>query len=363
MLYFDLFNQNHLNQLPVSKVRYPRDYSYIKRLYTYNIDTIKNYYRNRNFFVKNTHILSRYLEHFSPHFDYDLYSYIDYIETRSDFLSKHFQFTSVIEKGIVHPPYFFGNDGQELILSNSQIENIHVKETQWKDLTSIKILRTHRDDTKLLLPLAKDDGSHSGLDSVMINPIDLVLSYRQFLRSQREQDSGDFDSLKSQFIIKYVLVNMLPDIVDFVLLNRVMNMFYGIENAEPSIHYRFKLFEPKKQLERYCSDVLNVITKSHLTLPMMLKNIPLVSAKDASELLSLPDLGYFRQIRWLFYITRIDYFLFLVDASAYLHSSQYYINDWKLLTTRLLQDTIPFSHMNTEFEQDLMSKMKRVLTL
>ena len=128
MLYLDLFEKAYIERTPASGVVVPSDIAYIRRLYNFNKDNIEAYYLSRTFSTKNTHILSRYLEHLAPFLNYDLFRYIDYADNKTEYLSKHFKFTSDIEKGIVHPPFFFGNGGEEILFSNYSPANI--KETQ-----------------------------------------------------------------------------------------------------------------------------------------------------------------------------------------------------------------------------------------
>lgn len=359
MLYLEIFNKSYTEHAPHVGVHIPRDHRYLQRLYIYNRDTIVHYYQQRNFFVKNTHILSRYIEHIPPHFNYDLFRYIDYLDNKTTYLSKHFKFTSELERGIIHPAYFFGNDGQEIILSSNSIERPIEEVRQWKKIKPVSIIDCKRDDTRLLLPLGKDDGCKKSLSTVLLNPIKLALSYREFLRGYATGEN-ELDLSKNVFMTKYVLPNTLTDIIDFVFLNRVIDKFYGIEPVTPRYKHRIKIFEPFRQLDRYASDTVDNITSRKLDFVNIMKNILLVFNKDSSELLQLPDIGYTRQVKWALLLSRIDYMIFLYDVSKDKGASRHIINDWKRLVLRLKQDSALYEEMEYTFSKELKEKIYKI---
>lgn len=362
MLYLDIFNREYINKTPVTGVTIPSDINYLRRLYIFNRDSIENYYQDRNFAVKNTHILSRILEHFPTYTGYDSYRYLDFANDKTKYLAKHFKFTSDIEKGIVHPSYFFGNEGEEIIISSYENFNVQDVERNWKHAKTVSILRHNRNDTKLLLPMGNDDGSRSGLDVVLVNIPKLSIKYREFVKEQ-SINSGAGNGLvlnKNHFVMKYVLSTMMEDEIDHMFLNKIMDRFYGVEEVTPKFKHRFKIFEPTTQLDRYIDQTLNTITSKSLDFMNILHNIQLIFRMDASELLALEDLGYTRQVKWSILASRIDYMLFLFDVAKNKDSNRHYINDWKRFVTRLEKDHALDGMFSYQFEQELKEKIKRV---
>lgn len=367
MLYLDLFRSRYVESAPVTGLVIPTDINYLRRLYIFNKDQISKYYRERNFTVKNTHILSRILEHFPTYINYDDYKYVDYALEKVKYLAKHFKFTSEIEHGIVHPPYFFGNDGEEIILATYEDFNVTNTVTNWETTSAVRILKTDRDNSRLLLPLGTDDGNRRSLSTVMINIPKLALQYRQFVKKQFiNMNNGGIVLNKNHFVIKYVLSNMMEDIIDFMLLNKVMNKFYGKEDVQVKFRHRFKIFEPTTQLNRYVDQTLDVITTKKIDFVNVLHNIQLVFKIDASELLLLPEVGYTNNVKWSLFISRLDHMLFLYDVSSKsggLNLNRHYINDWKRLATRLLRDNQIKDNFLYETEKDIMEKIYRLSNL
>ena len=362
MLYLDIFNTDYISKTPLSGIVLPSDLPYLKRLYHFNRDSIQSYYQSRNFSVKNTHIISRLLEHFPSFFQYDSFRYLEVANDKTKYLAKHFKFTSSIEKGIVHPSYFFGNEGEELIISS--YENFDVNNTvhQWKTDAPISVLKHNRNDIKLLLPMGNNDESRSGLDVVLINIPRLSLKYREFLREQY-QNSTTGEGLvlnKNHFIIKYLLPTMMEDVIDHVFLNKIMDKFYGKEEVVPKFKHRFKLFEPTTQIERYIKNTLDVITNKKTDFINLLRNMQLIFKKDASELLALNDLGVTRQVKWSIIASRLDYMLFLYDISKSKDINQHYINDWKKLILRIKNDKSMMDMFSYQTNKELEEKMYKI---
>jgi len=362
MLYLDIFNREYINKTPVSGLVVPSDINYLRRLYAFNKDNIENYYKERNFAVKNTHILSRILEHFPTYISYDNYRYLEYSLDKVKYLAKHFKFTSELEKGIIHPSYFFGNENEEIIIASYEIFDINKTIKNWKNEKTISVLKHNRNDIKLLLPLGNDDGSKSGLVTTLINIPKLALQYREFIKEQSiNASNGKIVLNKNHFIIKYVLSNMMDDVIDHTLLNMIIDRFYGIETIIPKFKHRFKIFEPTLQLNRYIDQTLDVITNKKLDYINILHNIHLMFKMDASELLALPNIGYTNQIKWALFVSRLDYIIFLYDIAKSKSMNKHYINDFKRLAKRIQRDNILQDKFSYEQQKDIEEKLYKVI--
>lgn len=361
MLYLDIFDKQYIDKSFVTGLVLSSEINYLRRVYTFNKDSISSYYKKRNFAVKNTHILSRIIEHFPVYLNYDNYRYLSYSDDKIKYLAKHFKFTSEIEYGIVHPSYFFGNNCEDIIIAGYEHFNVNNFVNNWKNENCINILKHNRNDSKLLLPLGTDDGSKSGINSLMINIPKLTIMYREFIKEQMTNLNNDSVVLnKNHFIIKYVLSNMVEDLIDHMLLNKVINKFYNIEEVVPKFKHRFKIFEPTIQLNKYVDNTLDVITNKRLDFMNILHNIQLIFKIDASELLCLPDIGYTKQVKWALLVSRLDHMKFLYDVAKSKDMNKHYINDWKRLATRILKDNNIKNMFSYEREKEIFEKLYEI---
>jgi len=360
MLYLEIFETEYKNKVPITGIRTPTDYNYLKRLYQFNYDSIIDYYSTRNYSVKNTNIISRLVEHFPTLAGYESYRYLEYSTDKTKYLAKHFKFTSDIEKGIVHPSYFFGNDGSDIIISSYQPFNIKQAEVEWKTINCISTLLHNRNDIKMLLPLGTDDSSRSGLNSLMVNIPLLAIKYREFCKEQTYHEyKGEGTVLnKNHFVIKHVLPPMVSDIFDHVILNKLKDRFYGNEEITPKYKHKFKLFEPTTQLNRFIENTLDNITNKNMDYINVLRNIHLLFNKDASDLLAIPEIGTTRQSKWAIIASRLSHMLFIFEvASKSKDSNRHYLNDWSRLAKRLYSD----NDLEGKFSYDIEKEVKENL--
>ncbi|WP_396190027.1 hypothetical protein [Flavobacterium sp.] len=339
---------------------HPRDIDYLKRLYIFNQDAIQGYYSGKNFSVKNTNILSRLIEHFPLYFGYDNYRYLEVIENKLTYLAKHFEFTSDIELGSIHPAYFFGNDGDEIIFSGYENFNADTFARGWRTEKCVKTLLHPRDDTRLLLPLGNDNGCRGGLSSLFIDVPKLALKYREFMRDQTVNNETGVMLNKNNFVIKYVLSGMMSDIIDHTFMNLLMDRFYGIKPTETPKKHPFKIFEPTTQLDRYLDDTLDVITSKPIDFVNILRNIKLINCEDASELLALPDFYGTRQIQSAIVGTRIDHMLFLFDVCKSKDENGHFLNDWKRLAKRMERDSQLSRFYTYDLEKSIREKLYKL---
>jgi hypothetical protein len=358
MIYLDLFDNGYIQRTPRAGVSQQRDIDYIRRLYIFNRDAIYEYYHSRNFSVKNTNIISRIIEHLPPHLSLDTHRYLEYVDSKLVYLAKHFRFTSDLEEGVLHPPYFFGNDGEEILFAGYENFNVSEFVSNWKSAPCIFALQHHRNDNRFLLPLGSDDGNLGGLSSLYVDIPKLAVKWREFIRMQV---GADVQLTKNHFVIKYVLNTCMDTVIDHTLLNKVMDRFYGRAVVEPTKKHRFKIFEPSTQVDRYVDDTIDMLQSKSLDFVAMLRHIKLVFHDDAANLLVLPEFGATRQSRVALLSTRIDHMCFLIDIAKNKGLSRQHLNDWKRLCERTLRDNRIDEFFSYDSAKAFKEKLQKVI--
>ena len=338
MLYLDIFDKGYVQRTPRTGVTYARSLDYVRRMQRYNYDAILHYYSQRNFAVKNTHLISRMLEHLSTYPERDVYRYLDAHEERLVYLAKHFLLSSDRERGVLHPPFFFGNAGVESLIAGNESFDAIAFERQWKTQPCLFTLTHPRDDTKALLALGNDNGGVGGYASVYVDLGRLAVKWRQFHLEQMQRKDDGVVLNKNHFVMKYVLPSMMDTVLDHTLLNQVMGHFYGHSPSTVRKRHPFKIYEPDTQLHQYLEHTVHALRSKPMDFVQMLRHIPLVFHEDASQLLALPPLAGSRQVMPAVIASRIRYMVFLIDISADLQLNRHYLNDWKRLAQRLRAD-------------------------
>jgi hypothetical protein len=361
MLYLDLFNQAYVERTPFGGVTHNRDIDYLKRLYTFNQDAIQSYYQGRNFSVKNTHLISRMVEHFPTYLNTDVYSYLESVQNKLTYLGKHFKLTSEIERGVLHPPYFFGNDGDEVVFGGYDHFDAIAFARNWKNEPCLRVLKHPRDDDKLLLPLGTNDGARSGVSCVYVDLAKLAVKYREFIREGSLATEDKLVLSKNHFVMKYVLAGTMRDVIDHTLLNKVVGRFYNVTPTHPSKRHPFKIYEPSTQLERYVDNTVDMISSKPMDFMQILRHIQLVFHRNSADLLSLPDFYGSRQMMPALVVSRLDHMVFLLDVAKSKQMNKHYINDWQRLAQRVLADNSLGSFFTYEIERDIQEKLRRII--
>ncbi len=357
MHYLRLFAPDYIDRTPAEGIHLARDIILLRKTLGYNITKTVNYYQQRTFAVKNTFFLSRILEHIPAYLSYAADDYVNVVDRKVDYLAKHFKVTSEIEKGVVHPGYFFGKGNSELIMNMYDYFNPFEVEKNWRTVNPIHILKHNLNDTRLLLPIGKETTSRKGICSILINFNMLALKYREFLK---ENSRADIVLTKNNFVYKYVVNLMVADILDHVMLNKVMDKHYGREEVTPQTKHVFKLYEPDTQLARYVDNTLDVISSKGHDYINTLRNIQLVTHKDASALLKLPDFIPNKQLLWSMFVSRLDHMLFLYDVNPSKDRNRHHLNDWKRLVARLEGDRVLDGKFDYVTEAEIKEKLYRI---
>lgn len=358
MLYLEIFSKGFLERYPTTGVIKPRYLDYLRRTNAYNKSLVVDYYQSRNFKVKDNHVLARFSEHLPRMTNSDMYQFIPVAEDRVESIGKILQFTSVTNKGIVHPPHFYGNSGSEIILNDGTwVTPQHVVDN-WKDHICIETLTHNRNDLSYLLPFGYDDNARGGLSSVMLDGVALNIKLREFERNEEVKASKDDTNTvlltKSAFIAKYVIPGMLESTIDHVYLNRVMDSFYGNEIVKSKHKVNVPIRIVETQTDKFIGDILDIITNKDMDFVTLMNNIPLMFKENTADLLSFDNMTMIRQVSWVYVISRLKYMCFLYDVAKNKDSSRNFIADWKRLITRMTNDrTIDTSLYTSDITKEL----------
>lgn len=361
MSYLQIFERGYVNRSPVKGISQPREIHYLRRILTYNRDLIRNYYSSRNFAVRNTHIISRIVQHIPPMLGADLYDFIYRMKGELHYLGKNFQITSAGEQGIVHPAYFYGNDGSELLFAEDTNTDYEWVRKNWKIAKCIDVWEHQRNDTRLLLPYVENDGSRGGLSTVKIDLMTLAIMYREFVREQSIslENSGAVYS-KNVFVAKYILPNFLENDIDFRVLNRVIDRFYGNEIVTPKFKHQVALNDTSRRLDKFADDVLDTITKGKMTFMDIMFNVPLIFKVNMADLLAYDDIPNTRQANWLFLVSRLKYICFLYDVSSHKEMSTGFIADWKINVKRMEQDNRIYKNLPPRLHAEVSRQIQKI---
>ena len=322
----------------------PPGFELIKRIYQREILNIVNYYHNRVYAVQSQHFLCRLLDIASISSTYDLDRYLEIALARSPYVAKHFKFTSDLSYGEFKDGVFYGPGHQELIIYNEEYFDRYEAYKNWRNVQAIRVLDHQISDSSLLLPTGKKNTSAEGFVSITINLPLLLVQYKGFMAEQAVKQNLNNDSLLgvTHFVHMYVLPNMLYSHIEIVILNRLLNLYYGAPMSEPLKRHPFPVVNYDGKLDKILYYILEHIERAGIYYYSLLKNVPSIFMNDMQQVLLMPDIAKTRQQWWSMLTTRMKVMQFLIDVGGEraIRSNGVYINRAKVDYKRLLDENI-----------------------
>lgn len=325
---------------PTVSVSKPPGFNYIARIYNREIQTIINYYKDRAFYLHNTHLLVRILNSFTVPIEASIDRYVEMATTRGPYIAKHFQMTNEINFGKIHDGIFYGEKVKEIILSVENYFSPFTIGKNWQSLRPVTVLDHPISDLHLLLPNGKVNSTAEGLAVIAVDIPLLLTQYRYFLIEQQNNTESVLGA--NHFVYKYVLPNMLHSHIDIVVLNRMMNLHYGAPMSSNLYRYQFPIVDYSQSVDKELKRTLSRLKNSRTQYFGYIQNMLSISNPSMSDSLNMPDLAKTRQVWWAMFLTRLKVMKFLIDIGSDngVRTNGYYIGKLKLDIKRLTNERI-----------------------
>jgi len=353
-----------------SAISIPSEYNQIRDTYQNEVNSIINYYNNRVFSVKSNHVLCKLLNLSTPSITYTIERYMQIADTRSPYIGKIFNFTSEINVGKFHKGIFYGPDVEEIIYSTSEYINPFELIPNWKKIEAVKVLYHPFSNMNLLLPNGFKHSTEKGTAFIGINIELLLLQYRCFMIEQNNKlanQAGNDVSILSHrhFVHMYVLPNMIKSHIDMVLLNRLMNIFYGAPMGGDIKKHPFHISDYSNKLDNVLELVIKRLKNNSRPYQHLLKNIPSVFNKNMQVSLVMPDMAQTRQVWWSLVLSRIKIMKFLIDIGgvAGIRNNRMHINKLQVTIKHLIEENVIEAMLPTDLYFDTIETLKDILKI
>lgn len=293
---------------------YAANWNYLRTGLQQNLEKVIRYYRRAPMAVPSDHFLIRLLQSatVSKHLPIErYYSNVDGLFSLN--LGMALKMTSSLSSGHLFKGTFYGPGCDEVLIAHTADFDASEAERHWQNLRPVRVLRHPRSDLDLLLPDGTHTGIEEGLAVVAINVPMLLVQYRSFWL--REQYLADMykESPRSvnEFVHMYVLPNMLPSHLDYVLFNRISNLAKGAPMGAPVKKHPFYLTDFTQRLNTTQTTLLDNLEKMTRSFGETLFNIPAVDAASMEEVMRVPQMAATRQVIWALGLARFPAIDFL----------------------------------------------------
>lgn len=356
---FKIFDKKYEESNSVIK---PPEFELVKRVYSYQIDNIINYYRDSIKVVNNQHLLCRMLNLFTPSTDYDLDTFISIVYARAPYIAKHFKLTSEISYGELFTDVFY--KGPQIIMYNEEYFDVQDSIRDWQDLKPIKVLKHPLSNLSFLLPEPKRyPTKESGLSCISINFPLLILQYREYLKIQMLKPDGERGGVQ-EFVARYALPNMLYSHIDICIFNRFYNLVYGRPNVDIEISkHPMLIVDYSRRVDNVLKQIVKYLRNKTLPYSGYLKLIPSIYNEDAQEALLVPEYIKTRQNWWALYLCRLDIMKMLIDLGEQPGKARNgeLLSRLKVDVKRLLQENIYRSLLPAAISQQVEDRLNYLM--
>lgn len=272
----------------------------VERLILKQLEIYKEYMKDRNYYVSNNNPFVSILNNGIPSTIKDMTKEELYFNVKNniEYLSSVIGCTSNRSKG----KYFTDNKLTYLILLDNDDTNI-----EDKDYEVVKVLYT--DYCKL-------DFSYGTEEETMIiklNPTELILDFVEWEKQRIVYD------LPSSYNI-YVATRLLPKLwdtkINFVIFNRLINIFYNIDNPKFKNKLPIQILNVDNMLD---NDLIRInkliITQRKLDIRTLLNSFKYVNIK-LKTILDFDKYMFTSTSLWIVWLTRIEYIRYFIDLSS-----------------------------------------------
>lgn len=292
---------------PPSGIEYPikkyYKFEYIKRRYQYEVNKVKEYYRNRDRAVTNTHILSRLVSMLAPNFNNDDFEYFKIVDGESKFIARQFNIVSNISNGKVLKNELYGSNSYEVILYTTTDLNLDILKLTWMNASPLRCIETTTNNINFSFPYTNVNLPENTY-SVFELDVNLMLMMYKYWCEMRVSQNNSTNS--NVFIATYVLPNTLDSILDISILNRFLAISNGVKLSQDVFNpHPFLILNYSSGIDEILKNILKDVRNNKIYLEQLLESIPAITSDNMLTVTKLTTKYYSRQSIWVLWSSRI----------------------------------------------------------
>lgn len=341
---YELFEDINLPKQPVIKVG---QIDLLKRTYQREVLRVIDYYSRSVSAVFNDHILNRILVSSCPPVGYDLQKFLSASKIRSPIIADNFQLTFAGNYGKIHKGLFYGG-AMEIILLDEDDFDADEAYANWRDVEAVKVLTHPFTDFKLIPPMGQKYTEQEGLMVVLsINISKLHVQFKAWVDSRRLIPPEDRIGLGPEHFIKmHVLPNILRSHVEFILYNRLKDLFYTLPNYSSIGRTPYNVIDYSNIADDICSEYLKKFKDSPTSYATFFQNIPGIFNENIRESLMMPDDAKTKQVWWALFLARLEdmFFAMHIGGEPGANNNTKYVNKFRTNCVWFLKDNT-FNHV------------------
>ena len=300
---FDIFLKKVMN------INYPiniySSFSYIKTKYKEQLAILRKYYSNKEYSVDNTNIISRLILTLTPDVNMNIYDYLTQVSASAIFISKQFNIVSNINKGAVLNNIFFDKSSREVFLYTEDMVDVDYVANNWRDIVTLKVIYCEENDFNFRLPYFQYHNSDSSYDKLYVMTIDIINMMLQYRYWCLDRVANNLSTEPTYFVAKILIPNMLGNMLDISIYNRVININYKIKNTRFKNYHPFAITEYSVRIDKVLTKLVHDYKNTPAPLGQFLMSIPTIYNDNMVKALYIDHRYYTVQSEWVLWLSRL----------------------------------------------------------
>lgn len=286
-------------------------FDYIRNRYLSELNKLKEYYRTREIFIDNKHILAKLVDLLDASLTIDINKYYEIIDTQAPYIARQLGLVSNISNGTIFENIFYKGNSYEIINSVTTDILVFELEKKWKDKECLKV--TYTDETDLDFHLL-NGSKPKNKTSLTVFELDIPLMMMMYRGWAKERLKNGMNTSSQAFIATIVLPNALDNMLDLTLFNR----FIKLTNDEYIKDFRIKhpipVLDYSYGVDKIYKEVIKDVYNNNIYLDQMLSTIPVMVNNNTKDALHINRPFPNRQSEWVIWVSRVYYIGFILDT-------------------------------------------------
>ena len=278
-------------------------FEYIKRRYLFEVNKIKDYYRNRDRAVNNSHILAKLITTLAPNYNSDTFEYFKIVDINSRLISRQYNIVSNINKNKVLDNELYGNNSSEVLLYTTSDINFDTIKYTWKEESPLRCVYTTSTGINFSFPY-QNVSLPKPTYSVFEIDVNLMLIMYKYWCIERV--SNDASINPNVFVATYVLTNTIDSMLDMSILNRLLAISNGIKISQEIFNpHPFTILNYSAGIDDILKSVLRDVRGEKIYIEQLLLSIPTITHDNMLDVVRLTNNYYTRQSKWVLWSSRM----------------------------------------------------------
>jgi len=282
----------------------------IKQNINDSLFTVRNYYTDKDLFVRKPNILVTLINSLNIDFTKDPTDVFIHLTETAYYRANSLKLVTSNNKN----SFSFNNT----VIRNMDEYFIYTEDTfdytddiNYFNLTPIKCIHNTLDHVFLTHPQKFND-TLKGFD-YSIYSIDVIMLGMQYYHWYKYRMFMSESTDAAKFIYGIPLVNSINSIFDINLSNRFIRKMNDEDVSDYTNHNVFNLRDDSKRIDKLLDFYVKQMSKDNrIYYSEALYGIPLMITNNALDIINIPQIRYNTNNKWMAWLLRIDYFIFLL---------------------------------------------------